>query len=159
MEKDKVDDEGYRLNVGIVIVNQENQVFWGQRREPANAWQFPQGGIYAGETTQQALFRELHEEVGLLSRDVEVIAETKNWISYELPKGLRRDFHKDIVGQKQKWFLLRLLCADDKISLDHNGYPEFVQWQWVDYWHPLQAIVEFKRKVYDQVLNEFSSYI
>ena len=104
-----LDREGYRPNVGIVLVNQHDEVFWGKRiRE--HSWQFPQGGIKKGETPEQAMFRELHEEVGLLPDHVRIIGRTRDWLRYDVPKQwVRREWRGTYKGQKQIWFLLRLI--------------------------------------------------
>ena len=100
-----IDAEGFRANVGIVICNNQGQVFWA-RRYGQHSWQFPQGGVDDGETAEQTMYRELHEEVGLLPEDVEIVASSKHWLRYKLPKRLiRRDSSPVCIGQKQKWFL------------------------------------------------------
>lgn len=154
-----IDESGFRLNVGIILTNSQGQLFWGQR-VGQDAWQFPQGGLQDQETLQQTLYRELHEEVGLKPEDVEVIAESKQWISYLLPERLVRVDTKPIcIGQKQKWFLLRLLSDDNAIKLHENIKPEFDSWRWVSYWYPLHQVVAFKREVYRHALNEFQPYV
>ena len=104
-----IDSDGFRPNVGIILANQKNEVLWA-RRVGQNSWQFPQGGIKPHETPEQALYRELHEEVGLVEHDVEIIAQTEGWLRYRLPKRLvRHNSHPVCIGQKLKWFLLRML--------------------------------------------------
>ncbi len=110
-----IDKKGYRPNVGIVIANGSGQVFWGKRVKQ-NAWQFPQGGIQSKESPEEALYRELHEETGLEARDVRMIAVTKDWLRYRLPPHLKRDQKTHFVGQKQKYFLIRLTSDDDAIN-------------------------------------------
>ncbi len=125
------------------------------RRFGQNSWQFPQGGIKRDETAEQALFRELHEEVGLLPEHVEIVAATRGWLRYRLPKRYIRFQNRPVcIGQKQRWFLLRLLADDDAVQLDLSDKPEFDQWRWVQYWHPLKEIVFFKRRVYEKALRE-----
>jgi len=152
----KIDDEGYRLNVGIILLNQNNQLFWACRNDIPNAWQFPQGGVDEGETPVEAMYRELKEEVGLNSEVVKLIAESQHWLKYRLEESrIKRKY----IGQKQKWFLLRFLGSDHRIDLTAVSSIEFCRWKWVDYWYPLTHIVEFKREVYTKVLQEFSAYI
>src|SRR6188508_2152 len=112
-----LDRDGYRPNVAIVIVNGRNLVFWGKRvRE--HSWQFPQGGINPGESPEQAMYRELFEEVGLQRKDVRILASTRNWLRYKLPKRLVRWDTKPVcIGQKQKWFLLQLISSDNDINM------------------------------------------
>lgn len=151
-----IDAEGFRANVGIVICNHQGQVFWA-KRYGQHSWQYPQGGIDDGETPEQAMFRELHEEVGLTAKDVEIIATTKHWLRYKLPKRLiRKDSNPVCIGQKQKWFLLRLTCADEDVNLLKTTHPEFDSWRWVSYWYPVRQVVAFKREVYRKVMKEFA---
>ena len=132
-----IDSEGFRANVGIMIANAKGELLWA-RRVGQDAWQFPQGGIQEGESAEQALFRELKEEVGLTEKDVEVVACTRGWLRYRLPQRLlRRDAKPLCIGQKQKWFLLRMLADDAEIRFDSDEQPEFDSWQWVSYWYPL----------------------
>ncbi len=151
-----LDRDGYRPNVGIIIVNHRNEVFWGKRvRE--HSWQFPQGGIKYGETPEQAMYRELHEETGLKAEHVRVLGRTREWLRYEVPREwIRRDFRGNYRGQKQIWFLLRLIGRDCDVRLRACDHPEFDAWRWHDYWIPLDTVIEFKRAVYDQALNELS---
>lgn len=154
-----IDENGYRLNVGIIICNQDNRLFWG-RRIGQNSWQFPQGGISEYENTRQTLLRELKEETGLGSNDVEIIAELSRWISYDLPENLVRRYKKPLcIGQKQKWYLLRLIGSEEHICLNRCERPEFDSWKWVDYWHPLKEVIYFKHEVYRQALTEFAPYL
>jgi putative (di)nucleoside polyphosphate hydrolase len=149
-----VDRAGYRLNVGIVIVNESNRAFWG-KRNGHDAWQFPQGGLAHGETPLQAMFRELHEEVGLDKDDVSVLGSTKRWLNYRLPKQYLRHGSKPlVVGQKQKWYLLRLMSSEQKIKLDLSESLEFDSWRWIDFHEPEKQVIFFKRQVYIQALKE-----
>ncbi len=151
-----LDREGYRPNVGIILVNQKNEVFWGKRiRE--HSWQFPQGGIKYGESPVQAMYRELREEVGLLPEHVRILGRTRNWLRYNVPEDfIRRDSRGIYKGQKQIWFLLRLVGRDSDVSLRATRHPEFDAWRWSHYWVPLDSVIEFKREVYTQALNELS---
>jgi putative (di)nucleoside polyphosphate hydrolase len=149
-----IDSQGFRPNVGIIICNPHGQLLWA-KRIGQDAWQFPQGGIRNGERLQQALYRELKEEVGLEPADVEIISSTKGWLYYELPKNLIRQNSSPVcIGQKQKWYLLRMRCDEQKIDLRANNMPEFDDWQWVSFWYPLSQVIDFKREVYRQALKE-----
>lgn len=151
-----IDAEGFRPNVGIVVANALGEVLWA-RRVGQNAWQFPQGGINPGENPEDALYRELHEEIGLEVHDVSVVACTRGWLRYRLPQRLvRRESGPVCIGQKQKWFLLRMHGADERIALDRGQKPEFDQWQWVSYWYPLGQVVAFKRDVYRRAMKELA---
>jgi putative (di)nucleoside polyphosphate hydrolase len=154
-----LDRDGYRPNVGIVLVNSRNEVFWGKRiRE--HAWQFPQGGIKRGETPEQAMFRELNEEVGLRPEHVQVVGRTRQWLRYEVPSHwVRREWRGHYRGQKQIWFLLRLLGRDTDVDLRASGQPEFDAWRWHGYWIPLDSVIEFKREVYRLALEELAQFL
>jgi putative (di)nucleoside polyphosphate hydrolase len=149
-----LDKEGFRPNVGIVLLNQKNQVFWG-RRIRSESWQFPQGGIDPGENPEQAMYRELHEELGLLPEHVQILGRTQNWLRYEVPdRYVRRDARGIYRGQKQIWFLLDLVAGDWCLNLRATDHPEFDAWRWNAYWIPLETVIEFKRGVYLDALNE-----
>lgn len=149
-----IDREGYRPNVGIIICNDQNEVFWGKRVRQ-DAWQFPQGGIKHGESPQEAMFRELHEEVGLLPKHVSILGRTRNWMRYEVPREwMRRSWQGHYRGQKQIWFLLRLVAQDHAVHLRASAKPEFDAWRWHEYWAPADEVVEFKRAVYRLALTE-----
>lgn len=150
-----IDADGFRANVGVIVANEANQVLWGKRLHQ-DAWQFPQGGVDAGEDPEQAMLRELHEEMGISADNVEFIASTSKWLRYYLPKPLIRDAIPRCIGQKQKWFLLRLLGSDSCINLDITAKPEFDAYSWVNYWYPIGAIVAFKRDVYRKALRELA---
>jgi putative (di)nucleoside polyphosphate hydrolase len=148
-----VDSKGYRPNVGILITNSDNQVLLAKRHNQ-EAWQLPQGGIDEGEDDLTALYRELYEEVGLRPKDVKILAKTPKWLRYKLPKNRIRYYNKPVcIGQKQVWFLLKLLTSEDEIKLDTHFDIEFDDWQWVDYWHPIEKVVDFKRGVYEDMLK------
>ena len=154
-----LDRDGYRPNVGIIIINHKNQVFWGKRvRE--HSWQFPQGGIKQGETPEQAMFRELAEEVGLLPQHVEIVGRTRDWMKYDVPTNwVRREWRGTYKGQKQIWFMLRLTGKDSDVCLRKTTHPEFDAWRWNEYWSPLDAVIEFKRGVYEAALAELARLI
>ena len=151
-----IDSDGFRPNVGIIIFNDNGQLLWAKRLGQ-DAWQFPQGGVQHNESPEQALLRELNEEVGLEPHDVEIIACTDNWLRYRLPRHLiRQNSHPVCIGQKQKWFLLRLVSDTEKIRFDVSEKPEFDHWRWVSYWYPVKKVVSFKRKVYRKALGELN---
>jgi len=154
-----LDRDGFRPNVGIILLNQRNQVFWGKRLR-THSWQFPQGGIKQGESPEQAMFRELHEEVGLLPDHVRIVARTREWMRYEVPNHyIRRDARGHYKGQKQIWFLLELIGRDSDMNLRATNHPEFDAWRWNDYWVPLDAVIEFKRGVYQSALTELARFL
>ena len=154
-----LDRDGFRPNVGIILLNQKNQVFWGKRIR-THSWQFPQGGIDRGETPEQAMFRELHEEVGLLPNHVRLVARTRDWLRYEVPdRYIRRDARGHYKGQKQIWYLLQLMGHDWDLNLRATNHPEFDAWRWNDYWVPLDVVVEFKRGVYEMALTELARFL
>jgi len=153
-----LDKDGYRLNVGIVIANGRGDVLWAHRTRQGG-WQFPQGGIQQGETPEQAMYRELDEEVGLAAKHVDLLGVTRNWLRYRLPEQMIRHGQegRKCIGQKQKWFLLHLKSEDSIINVDRTSHPEFCEWEWVSYWYPVNQIIEFKRWVYQRMLRELSS--
>jgi len=154
-----LDRDGYRPNVGIILANSRNEVFWGKRVNQ-HAWQFPQGGIKHGEAPEQAMYRELAEETGLQPVHVRILGRTRHWLRYEVPeKWVRRDWRGTYRGQKQIWFLLRMVGRDCDIRLRTCDKPEFDAWRWHDYWVPLEAVIEFKREVYQQALAELHRYL
>jgi len=159
-----LDREGYRPNVGIVLLNGHNEVFWG-KRVGQHSWQFPQGGIQHGESPEQAMYRELHEEVGLLPEHVQIVGRTRDWLRYDVPEEYLRRQHATRVhrtayrGQKQIWFLLRLVGLDSDIQLRASDHPEFDAWRWVPFWIQLDGVIDFKREVYELALSELARYL
>ncbi|RPE75813.1 RNA pyrophosphohydrolase [Vulcaniibacterium tengchongense] len=148
-----IDPDGYRPNVGIVLMHPDGRVFWA-RRVHRDGWQFPQGGMNSDETPLEAMYRELREEVGLLPEHVEVLGATPGWLRYRLPRrSIRRDDRLVCIGQKQVWFLLRLTGQESDLRLDLTDKPEFDHWRWVDFWYPVEHVVMFKRDVYDRALR------
>lgn len=154
MSNDWIDAEGYRANVGIILVNSDRKLMLGGRID-SKGWQFPQGGMLQGEEPVEAMFRELYEEVGLVEADVEVLGVTSDWLRYELPdKFVRRHSKPLCIGQKQHWFLLRLVSDNDAIRFDRCNQPEFDRVRWVDFWRPVNEVIYFKRRVYARALHE-----
>jgi putative (di)nucleoside polyphosphate hydrolase len=154
-----LDRDGYRPNVAIVIVNAKNQVFWGKRiRE--HSWQFPQGGINPGETPERAMYRELREEVGLAADHVKILGRTRDWLRYDVPQHwIKREWRGSYRGQKQIWYLLRLVGRDCDMNLRASEKPEFDAWRWHDYWVPLESVIDFKREVYRRALLELERFL
>lgn len=153
-----LDKCGYRYNVGVVLTNTAGQVFWGKRVNQ-EGWQFPQGGVDEGESAEEAVFREMYEEIGVEQSQVTVIAETKSWLRYKLPRKYIRESEPNFMGQKQKWFLMKLNAEDSAIRFDKGDKPEFDAWQWVTYWYPLRQVISFKREVYRRALRELAPYL
>lgn len=153
-----IDSEGFRPNVGIIVLHptEIGRVLLAKRLGQ-EAWQFPQGGIKRGESPEQACFRELEEELGLKPKHVELVGATRDWVRYLLPKHLVRRGNRPVcIGQKQRWFLLKLAAPEQRLRLDASATPEFDAWQWADYWSPIEQVIYFKREVYRQALVELA---
>lgn len=151
---DLIDRDGFRANVGIILCNAGGSLLVGGRIGQ-DAWQFPQGGMRAGESPVDAMYRELREEIGLAPDHVEVLGTTRGWLRYRLPEQyIRRRSQPVCIGQKQRWFLLRMTCDDSQLCLDASATPEFDRWRWVDFWEPVREVIWFKRAVYVQALDE-----
>lgn len=149
-----IDSDGFRANVGIIIANDAGQVLLA-KRIGQQAWQFPQGGIARGESPQAAMYRELHEELGLGRDHVECLGRTGDWLRYRLPsRYIRRNRKPLCIGQKQVWFLLRLTAEESAIRFDAHDKPEFEGWCWVDPDEPPRRVIHFKRSVYERALAE-----
>ena len=150
----------YRPCVGLMIINREGLIFAGQRFDsPQAAWQMPQGGIDPGETPIQAGLRELHEETGLSDDLVELIAETPDWVTYDLPDDLLgKVWGGAYRGQKQRWFAYRFVGRDDQINIA-TAHPEFSQWCWVAADALVAGIEPFKRTVYETVISAFRPHL
>lgn len=154
MSNDWIDAEGFRANVGIILVNEDNKLLLGGR-VGAKGWQFPQGGMLEGEEPEEAMYRELHEEVGLTDSDVELLSSTRDWLRYKLPdKFIRKHSLPLCIGQKQRWFMLRLTASDEAMRFDRGDKPEFDRVRWVDFWRPVNEVIYFKRRVYARALHE-----
>ena len=150
----KANNEGYRPNVAMVVINSTNKVLIC-RRKNTRTWQFPQGGIDNGEDIKKAMYRELSEEVGLSKADVSLVGESEGTITYEIPKTIRsKVLGGKFKGQEQKWFLLKLKKDNSEIKLDNEAFPEFDKYEWVSFWQPLNRIVDFKREAYREALSE-----
>jgi putative (di)nucleoside polyphosphate hydrolase len=152
-----VDPDGFRPNVGIVLMHADGRLFWA-RRVNRDGWQFPQGGMNTDETPLEAMYRELREETGLLPEHVDVLGSTPGWLKYRLPRRcVRRGNRPVCIGQKQVWFLLRLNCEETEVKLDLTDKPEFDSWRWVDFWYPAEHVVSFKREVYVRALQHLAA--
>lgn len=159
MGNDWIDAEGFRANVGIILANTDDKLLLGGR-VGAKGWQFPQGGMLRGEEPVDAMFRELHEEVGLEAGDVEVLGVTSEWLRYRLPdKFIRRNSQPLCIGQKQRWFMLRLVSGDERLRFDRSDKPEFDRIRWVNFWRPVNEVIYFKRRVYARALHELGPVV
>ncbi|MBI4723747.1 MAG: RNA pyrophosphohydrolase [Rhodomicrobium sp.] len=151
----------YRPCVGIVLLNGEGFIWMGRRfdelvqQEDEKRWQMPQGGIDAHEQPEVAALRELYEETGV--RSVEILAESRDWIHYDLPpESVGKALKGKYRGQRQKWFAMRFTGEEQEIDLQPAGYkPEFDAWRWATPGEVLASIVGFKRPAYEAVIAEF----
>ena len=151
-----IDRQGYRPNVGIILCNEAGEVFWA-RRTGEDSWQFPQGGIRQNETPEEALYRELAEEVGLGPDDVKVLGRTQSWLRYRIPQRYLRHAGRNgrrCIGQKQLWYLLKLVGHEQAVCLDSTDNPEFDSWRWINYWETVDLVIPFKRIVYRKALEQ-----
>ena len=147
-----------RLGVGAIVLNNENKVFVGKRKDnPIDKWQMPQGGVDEGEELIEAMKRELKEETGI--KNIRILKEINGWSEYELPANLLgKIWRGKYRGQKQKWFIVRFIGKDDEINLN-TGRPEFIEWQWIDVERLTGVIVDFKKKVYQELLPKIKASI
>ena len=147
-----------RLGVGIIVLNKENRVFVGKRKDnPTDRWQMPQGGVDLGENFSEAMKRELKEETGI--KNIKIIKEIEKFTQYELPDYLLGKIWKGkYKGQKQKWFIVRFIGEDNEINLN-TGRPEFIEWQWLNIEDLPTVIVPFKKKLYEELLPKIKSSI
>jgi len=154
----KTNELPLRLGVGIIVLNNENQVFVGKRKDnPTDRWQMPQGGVDQGENLEEAMKRELKEETSI--QNIKIIKELDEWTEYELPDYLLGKIWKGkYKGQRQKWFIVRFLGDDTEINLN-TKYPEFIEWQWIKIENLPEVIVPFKKKVYEDLLPRIKSSI
>ena len=147
-----------RIGVGVIILNNENKVFVGKRRDnPIDKWQMPQGGLDKGEDYISAMKRELYEETSI--RNIEILKEIEGFFEYELPKNLvgiiwRGKFR----GQKQKWFIVRFIGKEKEINLKTKNQ-EFIEWKWILPNELPKVIVNFKKNMYEQLLKNIQSFI
>ena len=157
---DLIFDDGFRANVGIVIFNQKQQVFFAKRRYQSG-WQFPQGGIQLGESPKKAMFRELLEETGLDKKSVEIIYVSDHWYDYRIPKkSIRKATNgTTVIGQRQKWFLLKLKDQSTSIVLNSSSEQEFDSWKWIAPDLSIKQVIGFKQDVYKKVISEFMPFI
>jgi putative (di)nucleoside polyphosphate hydrolase len=154
--RDVIDSSGYRANVGIVLLLGPGEVFLG-RRTGGKGWQFPQGGVREGEQLEEAVYRELHEEIGLERSNVQIVGHTSHWLRYRLPaRFVRRHQQPVCIGQKQRWFLLRLLQEQPQFDFARTSEPEFDAWRWASFWEPVREVIYFKRPVYARALKELA---
>jgi len=159
MNRDHIDEDGYRANVGIILSNDAGRLLLAGRIG-SKGWQFPQGGMLEGESATDAMYRELQEEVGLESGDVSVLGATEGWLKYRLPKKFVRQGSLPLcIGQKQRWFILRLTGSEDRVCLDKSDSPEFDRWRWVEFWRPVNEVIYFKRRVYARALHELGPHL
>ena len=147
-----------RLGVGVVVLNKENKVFVGKRKDnPIDKWQMPQGGVDEGEDLISAMKRELSEETGI--KNITLLKEVEGWSEYELPDYLLGKIWKGKYrGQRQKWFIVRFVGKDNEINLETKN-PEFIEWQWVEIDSLPGVIVEFKKKVYENLVPKIRASI
>lgn len=159
MSNDWIDTEGFRANVGIILANDDGKLLLAGRIG-SKGWQFPQGGMRVGENPEDAMYRELHEEVGLDADDVDVLGVTEDWLRYRLPdKFVRRNSEPLCIGQKQRWFILRMLADEERVRFDRGDKPEFDRIRWVPFWRPVNEVIYFKRRVYARALHELGPYV
>ena len=147
-----------RTGVGIIVLNNDNQVFVGKRKDnPGDKWQMPQGGVDKGEDFITAMRRELIEETSI--KNIKILKEIQNMYQYELPNNLIGIIWKGkFRGQRQKWFITKFLGKDDEINLN-TQHPEFIDWKWIDPQDLPEVIVDFKKKLYLNLLKEIKQVI
>lgn len=146
-------DPRYRHGIGVMLINDKKKVFVGLRIDTPDAWQMPQGGMDEGENPKTTALRELKEEIG--TNQVRIIAETPNWLKYDLPHALIPEFWDGkYLGQQQRWFLMQL-DGDDSLININTQHPEFSEWKWVDVQTLPDLIISFKRSLYEELIKIF----
>ena len=156
---DYIDSQGFRANVGIILANAERKLLLAGR-VGSKGWQFPQGGMLVGESPEEAMYRELHEELGLQPDDIQILGATRDWLSYRLPEKYVRHRSKPLcIGQKQRWFILKLVSPEERVRFDCCDCPEFDRWRWVEFWKPVNEVIYFKRRVYARALHELGPHV
>jgi putative (di)nucleoside polyphosphate hydrolase len=147
-----------RIGVGIIVLNSKNKVFVGKRKDnPFDKWQMPQGGVEPNELLLMAMKRELEEETSI--KNIEVLKEFNRWLEYELPRNLiGKIWQGKYRGQKQKWFIVKFIGMESEININ-TKFPEFIEWKWIDMNLLPSLIVNFKKHVYKDILNELKKFI
>ena len=160
MTPDQIANLPYRPCVGVMLINGSGRVFVGQRNDRfGDAWQMPQGGVEPGEDVRTAVLRELEEETGVTPDLVEIIAQTEDWLTYDLPHDLVPKIWKGRYrGQKQIWFAMRFQGRDDQVNIA-TAHPEFTKWRWLGADQLVASIVPFKREIYTRVLDAFAPHL
>lgn len=145
----------YRLGVGLVIINDQLEIFTGRRLDNTKAWQMPQGGIDNNEIPLEAAYREMYEETGIRKSKVALLKQTKTWYRYDLPQEIQNKFWGGkFRGQSQKWFLFKFIGTEFDINIETKDQ-EFSDWKWSEKTEMLDSIVPFKRSLYQSVLKDF----
>ena len=145
----------YRLGVGLVIINDQLEIFTGRRLDNTKAWQMPQGGIDNNEIPLEAAYREMYEETGIRKSKVTLLKQTKTWYRYDLPQEIQNKFWGGkFKGQSQKWFLFKFIGTEFDINIEKKDQ-EFSEWKWSKKTEMLDSIVPFKRPLYQSVLKDF----
>ncbi|KZV57883.1 Nudix hydrolase [Dorcoceras hygrometricum] len=152
---------GYRPNVGVCLINDDNMVFVASRLNVPGAWQMPQGGIEEGEDPKSAAIRELKEETGIVS--AEIIAEVPEWLTYDFPPAVKAKVNRlwggEWHGQGQKWFLMRFGGDESEINLTGETDPEFSEWKWALPEEVVEQAVDYKRPTYEEVMKTFQPHL
>jgi putative (di)nucleoside polyphosphate hydrolase len=150
----------YRFGVGVMIINENKDIFVGKRIDnKSDAWQMPQGGIDSGEDEDEAMFRELEEETGIIKSNVDLVTKSSGYFYYNLPYKLQKKFWGGkYLGQRQRWYLVEFKGQDNQVNIDTRE-PEFSNWKWISPQEIIHSIVSFKRPLYEEVMKEFWEYL